>query len=328
MPPVYRRGIGVAEFIHQVDGRADVFEAETFSGQDLLVDDRVQIGEAVGKLELFAIYRNGTEGGLAGRLGWFGQVVFIHGQEPAHIGFFQFEEAAHLAVFGEMHFLMLDAAEDPDEHVEKVHADIGGHAAGLGHIPLPGGEIPAAARSDVGQIDVILGARLGGCDLLLQGNNRFVFTQLQNIVDAPPRFPFNLFQGIDVPGVEHQGLFAYGVRIDAQGKADMGIVKVVGRADADIVDTLVLTLAAQLFGMAIEAFKLGEKSDVVGKAVENAHGIGFIDGSHEPIAGIPNGFHVTRGDVSAGAHQCKVFHNIPFFYIFIHRCLESIPGQA
>ena len=63
--------------------------------------------------------------------------------------------------------------------------------------------------------------------------------ELENIVNLFSRFKFSFPQGINIPGIENQGLFANGIGTDAQSKTDVSIMKIVGRADAYIVEAAV-----------------------------------------------------------------------------------------
>ena len=73
---------------------------------------------------------------------------------------------------------------------------------------------------------------------------------------------------IDVPGIEHQRLFADRVGIRAQREAAVRVVQIVGRADRDIVD--LLAAAAQLVDVAVEPLELDEEVGVREIAVDDA----------------------------------------------------------
>src|SRR3546814_3467694 len=80
--------------------------------------------------------------------------------------------------------------------------------------------------------------------------------QWQDGVDPAPGAGLDLGEAVDVPRIEHQRLLADRVAVRAQSKAHMGVVQVVGRADADIVDAL--TAATQLIDMAVAALEFGD----------------------------------------------------------------------
>lgn len=110
-----------------------------------------------------------------------------------------------------MHFRIFHIAEKPDQHIKKMNPDIGGNPAGFFMIPFPGGKIPVPPGGDIGKIHHVF-----------------------------PGFAFKLGQGIHVPGAQDQRLFTDGMGADPQGKPDMGIMKIVRRADADIMNSLIL----------------------------------------------------------------------------------------
>src|SRR4051812_48837213 len=84
-------GRGAADLRDGLDCRAAVGEAEAPARPDLLVAARVQLGEAVGELELAAVDGHGSEGSLATLANGRRDVVELDGQEPAHAGVLVFE---------------------------------------------------------------------------------------------------------------------------------------------------------------------------------------------------------------------------------------------
>ena len=84
--------------------------------------------------------------------------------------------------------------------------------------------------------------------------------QLQDGEYAPPGGPLHLGQAVDIPGVQHQRLLADRVGTGAEREAAMGIVQVVGRADADVVERT--ALPAQQVNVAVEALELGEERSI------------------------------------------------------------------
>ena len=155
-----------------------------------------------------------------------------------------------------MRGLLTQRAKHEAEHVEEMHADIGGDAARLCFIAFPRGVIPVAARGDVGQVANV--AVIGRGHLLLQREDRRVQPQLQNRRNLAAGLLLDLRQTIDVPGIEHQRLFADRVRAGAQGEPNMGVVQIVGRADRDVVDSLVAP--AQLVDVPVEPLEFGEET--------------------------------------------------------------------
>jgi hypothetical protein len=124
---------------------------------------------------------------------------------------------------------------------------------------------------------------------------------LQDVVDARARLGLDLLQAVDVPGIQHQRLFADGVGAIAQGEPDVGIVQVVRRADADIVDGR--TFAAQFVDVAVEALELGEEIGCGKVAVDDADAVVGVERGDQPVAGVLDGAHVARGDEAGGADE-------------------------
>ena len=116
--------------------------------------------------------------------------------------------------------------------------------------------------------------------------------QLQHGVDVAAALALELFERVEVPGVQDERLFADGVGADAQREADVRVVQVVGRADADVVDAAVLGAAAQLVDVAIEALELGEEGGVGPESIEDADRVVRIDGGDEAAADVLDGLEV------------------------------------
>ena len=89
-----------------------------------------------------------------------------------------------------------------------MHADIGGHTTALIDVAFPRGIIPIAARSDIGQVDVVDMVFRPFVDLFLQLLDLVVQAQLKDIVSLVTLSLFHFFEGIDVPRIEHEWLFA------------------------------------------------------------------------------------------------------------------------
>ena len=99
------------------------------------------------------------------------------------------------------------------------------------------------------------GKQWGGIDFFFQFNDGRMQSKLQNIVDPLAGLLFYLGQCIQIPRVEHQRLFADGIGPDPEGKTDMGIVQIVRRANADIIEFFVSVLSSQFLGKPIETLK-------------------------------------------------------------------------
>jgi len=86
----------------------------------------------------------------------------------------------------------------------------------------------------------------------------------------------------------------------------MCVVQVVGRADRDVIHPL--PVAAELLQVAIEPLELREEVGVREVRIDDAHAVVGIQGGNEPVAGLPDGLHVTRGDESGSAAEGEAAH--------------------
>src|SRR5690606_29725691 len=100
---------------------------------------------------------NRPERGLAG--GVFRQIVAVDRQEPADFCAAAFKIARGATVVVKMSDIALRSAEHMAQHIEEMHADIGGYASRLGLVALPGRLIPTSARGDVSEVDGEIGLR-------------------------------------------------------------------------------------------------------------------------------------------------------------------------
>ena len=130
-----------------------------------------------------------------------------------------------------MHAIFLQPAENEMQHIEEMHADIGGNATGVFLVALPALQIPVTAGGNVGQVHLMLGAARLCRDLVTQGNDCRVHAQLQDGIDAPPSVGLDLLQSVNIPWIEHQWFFTDRIRARSQGKTHMAVMQVVGRAD-------------------------------------------------------------------------------------------------
>src|SRR5258708_7121857 len=131
--------------------------------------------------------------------------------------------------------------------------------------------------------------------------------QLQHGIHATAGFGFELLQRVEIPGIDDEGLLAERMSADAQRRADVRVVKVVRRTDADVVDAIRRGAPPQLLEMAIEAFEFVEESDVERVAIENADGVVRIDGGDEPIAGRVDRFELSLGDKAGDSGEREIF---------------------
>ena len=303
-------GGGVADLVHDIDATACLFDAEAATGQDLLVTLGMQLSEALAELKLLAVDHDGTIGALLPFYGIGRQSVAVDAEEVTHAGAFQLQVAGHTVVRGDVDDVLLHVAEDPAQHIIKMYADVGGDAAALVDVTLPRGIVPVAARGDVGQVDVVdlvLGTFF---HLFLQRFDLVVETQLKDGVGLMALTFLHLLEGIDVPRVEHQRLLADDVGAEAQAVTRVGIVQVVGRADAHVVD--VGAAVAQLGVVPVEELLLGEEGSLGEVAVHDADAVAPVVGGDEVVTCVFDGFEVARGDVAADADECEILHYFLF----------------
>jgi len=130
--------------------------------------------------------------------------------------------------------------------------------------------------------------------------------QLQDGPDPASRLGLEFGERVEIPGIEHDGFFTDGIGIDAQREADMRVVQVIGRANADVIHTALVRSPAQFLEMAVEALELAEIAHIGEVAIEYPHGVVRIGHGHERIAGVLDGLEVAGCDVAGYAGQCKV----------------------
>ena len=211
-----------------------------------------------------------------------------------------------------MHYVFLHRAEYPYEHIEEVDADIGGYAARLADLALPAIAVPVATRGKVGKVYIIELVVLFIVYLFLQGYDRWVQAQLQYVEYFVACFFFYFLQGFQVPGIEDKWLFADGISIAAERKAYVGVVQVIGCADAHIV--YLIAPSFQLVYMPIEALELCEKMGLRKIAIHYAHAVEAVHSCQQVVLSISYGRKVPRGNISGSAYQCEVFH-VPLLFL-------------
>ncbi len=199
--------------------------------------------------------------------------------------------------------------EQPDQQVEQVDADVGGDAAGFLDAALPRDLIPGSAARDVDQRHVgTAGGRLRAQPLAEFYQLRME-PQLKDGEHAASRFELQLLQGIEVPGIDDDRLFAERIRAAPQRESNVGVVEVVRTADADPVDVMLGGTAPQLIDVAIEALDLAKVAHVVAVAIEDADRIVRVDSGDETMTGIVDGLEMTARHVARHADDSKVLHS-------------------
>lgn len=130
----------------------DILYTETAAYEDFLVAAGVEVGKAVAEFHFLSVDGDGAEGAFALGLGFGRQRIRVDAEEPADIGRLELEESGCAVVGVQVHGIAQDGSEDPEEHIEEMDTDIGGDAAGFGHLSFPTGVVPIASCGDVGEV--------------------------------------------------------------------------------------------------------------------------------------------------------------------------------
>jgi hypothetical protein len=147
----------------------------------------MQIGKAVGEIDRGAVDRHRTIGCGVGHSGGQRQIGRVNRQKPSDACLFQVERAGQAPIVGIMDLAVVPGPKEPNEHVEKMDADVGGQAARLVGHALPRVVIPRAAAGDIGEANVFrLGAGIS-LQLLAQLQQAGVNAQLQDGIHPPAR---------------------------------------------------------------------------------------------------------------------------------------------
>lgn len=299
-------GLGISNLVDDVDAVAGFFDAETATSEDFLVALGMKLSEALAEFELIAVDHDGAVGALFPFHGIRRQGVGVDAEEVTHTGALQLKVTRHTVVRGYVDDVLLHVTKDPTQHVIKMHADVGGDAAALVDVALPRGIIPIAARGDVGQVDIvdlILGTFF---HFLLQRLDLVVKTQLKDGVGLMALTLLHFLEGVDIPRVEHEGLLADDIGTEAKAVARVGVVQIVGRADAHIID--VGTAITQLGVVTVEELLFCEEGSLGEVAVHDAYAVALVVSGDEGVTRVFDGFEVARGYVASHADYCKVFH--------------------
>jgi hypothetical protein len=86
-------------------------------------------------------------------------------------------------------------------------------------------------------------------------------------------------------------------------------VKVIGRADTDIMHLLVLVASAQFFYVTVKTLKFGEKHDILKISVQHTGGIMRVNCGDQPITGLPDGFKVTGSDIPGNPGYSEILRH-------------------
>src|SRR5690606_14659018 len=113
---------------------------------------------------------------------------------------------------------------------------------------------------------------------------------------------------IQIPGIEYERLLADRGGSEAQGQTDMGVVQMIGRADAEVIDPLFVFFVSEALQVPIEAFELREERGFGEVAVDDADRIMRIHRRHEPVARVADRLEMPGGDVTGESCKSKVLH--------------------
>src|SRR5688572_14958231 len=96
-------------------------------------------------------------------------------------------------------------AEEPDQQIEEMNADVRRYATRLFERTLPRNVVPRSTGGNVRKLDIVRAARSEQC--LSECDEFVVNPKLQHVVDPTPRLVLELRQRIQVPRIDHQGFF-------------------------------------------------------------------------------------------------------------------------
>ena len=304
-------GSRVADLADDLDARTRFADAEAFAGENLLVAEGVQLGEALAELELAAVDVERAVGALLAfdRIGR--QAVGIDAEEVAHAGLLEAEVARHAVEAHHMDDIFLDRAEDPLEHVVEMHADVGGDAAALVDVALPRSVVPLAAGGDVSQINVVDFVLRAFIYFLLQCHDAIVEPKLQDVIGLVAGLLLDFLERVDVVWIEHHRLFADDVAAEAKAVADEGVVCVVRGADTHPLQGIV---RLHLLGAeAVEEFVFREEGTLREETVQPPDAVELVICSQKVVARILYGFEVARRYIARRADECETSHYASFF---------------
>src|SRR4030042_1175574 len=99
-----------------------------------------------------------------------------------------------------------------------------------------------------------------------------------------------------------------------QCKPDMRIVKIIRRADTDIIN--LCTASFKLVKMPVETFKLNEKITLRKIIVNKPHTVKPVETGKQVVPCILNGFKMTNGYVACYAYQAEIFGSCIHLWFF------------
>ena len=132
---------------------------------------------------------------------------------------------------------------------------------------------------------------------------------------------FHLLQGVDVPRIQHKRLLADDIGTETQTITGMGIVQIIRRAYADIVN--VGAAVAQLGVVSVEKFLFGKEGSLWEIAVHDAYAVAFVVGGDKVVTCVFDGFEVARGDVAADTNDGEIFHCLYLEKQILHKSVTN-----
>src|SRR5664279_4467454 len=98
--------------------------------------------------------------------------------------------------------------------------------------------------------------------------------KLKNRIYFMAGFIFNLLQCVYIPGIQNDRFFTDRVRLMTKCKSDMGIVKIIGRTDAYIVNFSPCSF--KFIKMSVKPFEFHKKVTVRKIAIDATNAVKFI----------------------------------------------------
>jgi len=88
----------------------------------------------------------------------------------------------------------------------------------------------------------------------------------------------------------------------------MRVMKVIWGTDRQIVEVVFIRAAAKFFKVPVESLELGKKGHIREIAIENPHGIVWINRSDQTVSCVADGFEVSGRDVAGRPSEGKSLH--------------------
>ncbi len=122
--------------MNELDGGTSLCNPQPAPREYLLVDARVKVGNALGEIDRLIVDPDRPERRCT-RLTRDRQVLPIGRQEPTDRRTLELELTGHPFLFGKVNLQRLHAAEQPEQEIEEVNADVGCNATRSFDLALP-----------------------------------------------------------------------------------------------------------------------------------------------------------------------------------------------